>query len=238
MLRERQEGKRNMYSSAASVRGRRTIPRLFAFIAITAGIWNSAGCDTGINSQEVRLGVAIDRTGTLRSDGAWIGMTDNQVVTPGDTGSLGGDGSTSNLELRGFISVTHGALPAVATIDKVVLHLHSRAIFGNPFFEFGTLYVDHVNIVANITKDRFNEVPLSAGFATIPEPVMPDAMEDVVIDVTDQVVADIAAGRPISSFRVRFGFAPSADLQHDVLFFDANPDDATMQPYATATVRN
>lgn len=225
-------------SSAGAIGRRQTLARVFPLIVFAAAAWSSSGCDSGLNGRDVRLGAAFDRTGTLRSDGQWIAMTENQIVTPGDTGSLGGDGSTSNLELRGFISVTHAALPAVANIDKVVLHLHSRAIFGNPFFEFGTLYVDHVNIVSSITKDTFNEVPLSAGFATIPEPVMPDAMEDVVIDVTAQVTADISAGRPISSFRLRFGFAPSADSQHDVLFFDANPDDAAMQPYATATVRD
>lgn len=210
---------------------------LSSLIVITAAAWNLAGCDTGLNSEDVRLDPAIDRTGTLNSDGAWLRISPPVVVIAGDTGSLGGDGSGNNLERRAFVSVTHTAIPDDARVDKVVLHLRSKETFGNPFADFGTLYVDHVDIVSSITEDRFNEAALSAGFATIPQPPAPNVPADVEIDVTNQVKADIAAGRPISSFRLRFASAPSVDLQSDELYFYADADDQLLQPYATATIR-
>jgi hypothetical protein len=59
----------------------------------------------------------------------------------------------------------------------------------------------------------------------------------VELDVTTYVKADIAAGRPISSFRLLFSNAPTVDDQFDVVFFNAFPDDPTQQPFATATIQ-
>lgn len=195
----------------------------------------TTGCDTGINNRSVILPAAFDRTGTLRSDGAYEAMTDSGLVSVGDNGSLGGDGSTSNRELRGFVSVTLSAIPDGVDVTEVVLQIAGSASAGNAFGDFGQLYIDHVNIVSGINLDSFSSGGLSSGFATIASLPMTGPAEIVEIDVTEQVKADITAGRPISSFRFRFNGAPSADLQHDVAAFDAFPDVLDQQPFATAT---
>jgi hypothetical protein len=54
--------------------------------------------------------------------------------------------------------------------------------------------------------------------------------------VTEYVKADLAAGRPISTFRFMFISAPTADAQFDIVSFEANRADANMQPFGLATI--
>ena len=93
--------------------------RIVAFCCTVSVVsWNAAGCDTGMNSQDVNLGAAFDRTGTLRSDGEWLPMSPSVIIIAGDTGNISGDSSANNLERRAFVSVTHTAIPKGAKVDK------------------------------------------------------------------------------------------------------------------------
>jgi hypothetical protein len=213
--------------------GRRALRYLAAGIAIAL---SASGCESGIGSRSVRLPPAFDRTGTLRSDGFFQNMTQVAAVSTGDTGDIGGGSAADNLELRGFVSVSLSPIPAGATVTKVVLELQGSVPFANVFGDFGALHVDHIDVVGGISLDDFDEDDvLAEDFTNISSLPLDGSSMTVEIDITKHVQADLAAGRPISSFRFRFNGAPSADLQHDVAAFDAFPDFADQQPFATAT---
>jgi hypothetical protein len=202
------------------------LPILLIPLAITTA-WTANGCGTNVNTQSVRLDVAFDRTGSLQSDGLFVPMTANKTVSLGDTGF--------NVAERGFVSVTLAAIPSGANVIKVVLRLAQEAPFGNPFDDFGTLSVDHVDVVAGITAADFLANPITSSIATIP-PLPTDGSTPIAeLDVTNHVKADIAAGRPISSFRLVFLNAPSVDFETDRAFFTADPDFPALQPFATVT---
>lgn len=177
-----------------------------------------------MNTQTARLDAAFDRTGSLQSDGFYVPMSMFKTVSLGDTGS--------NVAERGIVSVTLGAIPAGADVTQVVLTLVREAPFGNPYDDFGTLSVDHVNVVSSIGAANFLGNTLAASIASVPSGPVTQIVE---LDVTDYVKADIAAGRPISSFRLLFAGAPSADSAADRVFFSADPDNPDLRPFATAT---
>jgi hypothetical protein len=183
----------------------------------------------GLFPQPVQLDTAFDRTGTLRSDGAFTSMLTNNSVIAGDEGN-------TNLAQRGIVSVVLSPIPAGANVTKVVLRLQGSAAEGNPFADFGSMQVDHVNVVSSITTLNFAGNTLTANIASIaslPGGLVKQAVE---LDVTAQVQADIAAGRPISSFRFQFNTAPSLDGAFDQVFFDANQNDIALRPTAQVTV--
>ena len=216
------------------------LPALLILLALTTTSWTANGCGNNMPPQpftlNVRLEPAFDRTGTLRSDVAYTTITANNTVNVGDNAGTG-NAMTSNLALRGFVSVLLDPIPPTAEVTKVLLHLEGNAPFGNPFGDFGTLTVDHVNILAGITKDNFLGNTITSTIATIPPLPTAGSTMIVELDVTTYVKADIAAGRPISSFRLLFSNAPTVDDQFDVVFFNAFPDDPTQQPFATATIQ-
>lgn len=220
-----------MWSSARLFPGREDFRRVLLSIAVAGCGWSLAACETGVDTETVRLDTAFDRTGTLRKDGVYAPMTDSFTVRAGDMGNMG---AASNLELRVFVSVTLGVIPAGANVIEVVLHLDGQVHSGNPYADFGTLDVDHVNIVSGIGLEGFYGKQLTGSFATVPA-VSPTGISEVEVDVTDAVKADIAAGRPISSFRLWFRSAPTLDFEADAVSFHAAPDNPDLRPYAIVT---
>jgi hypothetical protein len=206
------------------------LPILLILFALTTIAWTANGC--GVTGQTVRLDPAFDRTGTLRDDGVFIPMTNVGAVMVGDRAA-----NLGNQVRRGFVTVTLAAIPPGANVTRVVLHLVHESTSGNPFDDFGTLTVDHVNVVAGVTAAEFLANPITPAIAAVPPP--PSARETTTfqLDVTDAVKADLAAGRPISSFRLQFNLAPTLDDEVDSVLFIADPNDLNQQPYATATLQ-
>lgn len=192
----------------------------------------AGGCGTAPLGQETTtLDVAFDRTGTLQSDGVFTPMTAAaafDVIRVGD--------GQNNLALRAFISINLNSLPANSTVTNALLQFEAAAPAGNPFGDFVTLTVDHVNVVSGIGVDDFVGGTVEGRIATI-GPVPTFDRRAVSIDVTRQVNADRAAGRPISSFRILFGQAPTADGQADAVFIDASDNDGGPRPSAQVTFR-
>ncbi|HKQ50061.1 MAG TPA: hypothetical protein VJZ71_18440 [Phycisphaerae bacterium] len=187
-----------------------------------------AGGSAGGGGQEVQCDTAFDRTGTLRSDGIFTSMLINNFVIVGDEGN-------TNLAQRGIVSVVLNQIPAGANVESVILQIMGSAPEGNPFDDFGFMTVDHIDVVANIGATAFLGKTLTANIATID--TLPGGLmqQTVALDVTAQVQADLAAGRPISSFRFQFTNAPSLDGVFDQVFFAANQNDASARPIAIAT---
>lgn len=212
---------------------------LVATAAAFAVAWTAGGCDTGVDTQTVRLDSAFDRTGSLRSDGAFTPITAIAAMGVIAIGDMETDGVVSNLAIRGFVSISLAALPPNANVTKVVLRLQGNAPLGNPFADFGNLVVDHVNVVSGINKDSFFGGLIAPSIATAPTLTADKNAQSFELDVTTHVKGDIAAGRPISSFRLQFAAAPSADLQADQVWLIAPTADGfeDARPNAIATIQ-
>lgn len=212
-----------------------------ACLTLSGAALSIAACNTGgiplpnggqplpNGGQQVTCDTAFDRTGTLRSDGVFTSMLTNNFVIVGDEGN-------TNLAQRGIVSVVLNQIPAGANVTQVILRIRGSAPEGNPFSDFGSMTVDHVNVVSSISALAFLGNTLTANVATIatlPSGLNTQALE---LDVTAQVQADIAAGRPISSFRFQFANAPSLDGTFDQAFFVSNQNDASLRPTALVTI--
>jgi hypothetical protein len=194
---------------------------------IVFGTWSLSGA-CGALGEQVRLDVAFDRTGTLLSTGVYESMLLNSLVSVGDT--------ANDVAVRAFVSVTLGAIPAGANVTKVVLRLRGSVSFGNPFGDFVLLTADHVDVVTGIDQADFLRSIITSNVASLTSLPFFPAQENIELDVTEYVKADLAAGRPISTFRFMFNSAPTADAQFDSVSFEAYPADANMQPFGLATI--
>ena len=177
----------------------------------------------------VKADTAFDRTGTLRSDGLYSSMLASNFVSAGDEGD-------TNLGQRAIMSVVLNQIPPGANVTKAVLRVRRFVSEGNPFGEFGAITVDHINAVSSINATTFLGSTLTATIATINPPAGVNANAIIELDVTAQVKADLAAGRPISSFRFQFNNGPSLDGNFDQVFFYADQNDDTLRPTATITI--
>lgn len=177
----------------------------------------------------VKADTAFDRTGTLRSDGLYSSMLGSNFVSAGDQGN-------TNLGERAIMSVVLNQVPAGANVTKAVLRVRRFVSEGNPFGEFGAMTVDHINAVSSINGTTFLGSTLTATIATINPPAGVNADAIIELDVTAHVKADLAAGRPISSFRFQFNNGPSLDGNFDQVFFYADQNDDTLRPTATITI--
>lgn len=206
-------------------------------VALSGLLMSLGACGTGMGpgglplpaGQEVKADTAFDRTGTLRSDGLYLSMLGINFVSCGDEGD-------TNLAQRAIVSVVLNQVPAGANVTKVVLKIRRFISEGNPFDDFGAMTVDHINVVSSINAAAFLGNTLTPSIATINPPAGVNADAMLELDVTAQVKADIAAGRPISSFRFQFNNGPSLDGSFDQVFFHANQNDDTLRPTATITI--
>lgn len=178
----------------------------------------------------IQLDVVFDRTGFLVRDGAFTNMTVQPLFV--------GDSGDTNRAICAFVSINLNSLPADANVSRVVLNLDAVVLGGdalNPFADFGAMTVDHVNVVSGISASDYVGGTIQAAIGTI-QPLPADGLlQDVAIDVTSQVNADRAAGRPISSFRFRFDAAPSADGQMDLVQILSSTENPDNRPSADAT---
>lgn len=214
-------------------------------VSLSAALFCMGACGTGVlpqnvpggapgtspapNEQQVNADTAFDRTGTLRSDGLYSSMLASNFVNNGDEGN-------TNLGQRAIVSVVLNQVPPGANVTKAVLKIRRFISEGDPFGKFGAMTVDHINAVSSINAGTFLGSTLTATIATINPPAGVNASAMLELDVTAQVKADLAAGRPISSFRFQFNNGPSLDGTFDQVFFHANQNDETLRPTATVTI--
>lgn len=185
--------------------------------------------DPGVLGTKVLCDTAFDRTGSLRSDGAFVSMLTNKYVYAGDEGN-------TNLAQRAIVSVVLNQIPAGANIVNATLRINGLAPEGDPFGEFGPMTVDHVNVVSSISAVNFLGKTLTSSIATVPSlPYGVKQQQTLELDVTAQVKADIAAGRPISSFRFQFVNAPSLNGVFDQAAIMADQNDDNDRPIVTVT---
>ena len=146
-----------------------------------------------------------------------------------------GDGA-DNKAVRGFVSVNLNSIPAGANVTSAVLRFSASSDSGNPFGDFVTLTVDHVNVVTSFNATAFDGNVLTRN--VVPFPALPadGTVQTRELDITAELKADLTAGRPISSFRFEFKGAPTQDGQADFITILAIASDDTKQPSAVVTL--
>jgi hypothetical protein len=203
-------------------------------MALAVGVlgWFCGGCTpagpAGPTGQTITLPIVFDRTGTLTSDGFFGSVVNNSVVQIGD--------GADNKAARGFVSVNLSSIPTGANVTSAVLRFSASSDFGNPFGDFVTLTVDHVNVVTEINTTAFDGNVLTKNIAPFPALPADGTVQTRELDITAELKADLAAGRPISSYRFEFKNAPTQDGQADVVTILAIASDATSQPSALVTL--
>lgn len=213
--------------SKLAARPLRWAPLLTAAFATVVFV---VGCPATVQPTEddtSRIDVVFDRTGSLLRDGTFQNMTQASTI-------LGDD--SSNRPFCAFVSLSLNNVDDEENVTRVVLNLTAIVANGNPFGDFGAITVDHVNVVSGILASDYAGGTIQAAIATI-QSFPTGTQQAVTIDVTSQVNADRTAGRPISSFRLRFDAAPSADGLPDNVLISTSADDANQRPSGTITVR-
>ena len=103
--------------------------------------------------------------------------------------------------------------------DAATLVLDQCVALGNPFAE-GPVVVDHLDYGSMISLAAYDQPPLAAAFGTLSSDAAPGYR---TVDVTASVLADWAAVRGRSEFRVRFAGAHVGNGAQDFIAFrDAN----------------
>ena len=168
------------------------LPRIVClFTVLSVASCGGSGGGTGITTLEIASTGVID--GFVR--------TDNLVFTAGsgpDTGDL--DCLTPNLGCRMFFHYDLSGIPAGATIVSATFKPYQVVAVGNPFVSLGAVVVDHVDFGASLDAGDFNAPPLLPSFAVVSDSA---TVGHRFVDVTARVVADRAAARSYSEFRLR-----------------------------------
>lgn len=213
-----------------SKRAGRRFWRPALLVASFAAIASLAGCPVtppATDDDTSRIDVVFDRTGSLLRDSIFQNMTQASTIVGDDS---------SNRPFCAFVSLNLNNIDDDENVTRVVLNLTAIVANGDPFGDFGTITVDHVNVVSGISASDYTGGTIQAAIATI-QSFPTGTQQPVTIDVTSQVNADRTAGRPISSFRLRFDAAPSADGLPDNVLISTSADDANQRPSGTITVR-
>ena len=137
----------------------------------------------------------------LPSDGdidGWVG--NNDLFFPTST-PVAGD---SNLDdgYRAFFAFNLDSIPADAQIVSVKLRLYQSHVLGDPYSTHGPLVADHIDICTGLDLGDYTGSNLRAAFAVVSEDAAIGYRE---VDATERVLADLAAGRGLAGFRIRFG---------------------------------
>lgn len=148
-------------------------------------------------------------------------VTNTAFVDTGTPVSVGDtDGSFGNVA-RGFVQFDRSGIPVGATILSAVLRMHQSAVFGAPYASLGNVVVDHVVIGLSLDAADFGASALQADVGGLSSNATLGLRS---LDVTTQVLADIAAARSTSDFRLRFPLASDADALDDYAQFNDGDD--------------
>ena len=159
----------------------------------------------GVNFQTVDITPDPANTGFTSGAGA---LTITTALNIGD--------DPANVDFRSHLSFFLTGIPANATIQLATLRCSQQGAGGNPYVDFVTLDVDHIDQLAGLDAADHMVAALTPNIGALSANA---TQESKVLVVTNQVIADIAALRPNSDFRLQFTAAPSIDATPDMAFF-------------------
>jgi hypothetical protein len=137
--------------------------------------------------------------GFVRSDGTPFAVGGGPAI--GDV-----DVALPGLGHRMFFSFPLAAIPPGTTLVSVTLEITTRGVLGTPYATHGNAILDHLDYGPTLDGGDYGLASLAPAFAT----AATDAtLGTKSVDVTARVMADIAAGRPNSQYRLRFSLLDS-----------------------------
>lgn len=196
------------------------LPLLSSCALLLGAAWAGAcGGGGGGSSTPPPTPVTVD----LLLDVPNTGFTSSDSGLPAINTTLSvGDLSGGNASVRGFLSFSLAQIPAGATIQLATLRVSQVGILGGPYVSLGgAVLVDHVDLGPALDATDHAAPALTANVATLSTT---DVLEIKTAVVTAEVVADLAAPRATSAFRLRFPVATDLDALNDTaLFRNQNP---------------
>lgn len=121
---------------------------------------------------------------------------------------IGAGDCASDVERRGYVSFVLPAMPSGAALIEALLTAtlaQTSDEGGNPFVDFGSMYIEHVSEFKSIASGEAYDEPtlhdLGEFVAADPAPAVGQWIEK---DVTLAVADDYASGRANSQYRLRF----------------------------------
>jgi hypothetical protein len=131
--------------------------------------------------------------GWVQSDGA---------LTVNGAGPLTGDLTAfPGVGFREFYSFDLSGVPASATITSATLRLYQEQVGGTPYAKLGNVVVDHVNFGTVLHGTDYAAPALAASVGIISSDTTKGYKS---LNVLSRVLADRAAARTRSQFRIRF----------------------------------
>lgn len=158
-------------------------------------------------------GGAEDVTLVIGGTKAREGVAGGGSATVGNTLGIGDNGlDVGRVALLSFSLVD---LPAGVEIESATLGIHQLdETFGTPYPDLGVMVVDSVGLGAGVDGADAVSAALIPLLGTLSTSVAPG---ERTLDVTAAVLADIAALRTRSEFRIRFFLATDGDGQQDTV---------------------
>ncbi len=197
---------------------------LFAAAVLHIGCGGGGGQD---GPQTLTLLVTPSLTGTVANGG---------FVTP-ETLGVGDRAPPSSPEItfRGFFTFDLASLPPGATVISATLTLHQIRVAGTPYDTLGAMLLDQVVFGTVLEAGAYGRsFPTSQG-----NPLsLDETLGPRVVDATVQVQADLAAGRTLSQWRVRFAVESDGNTSSDQADLGApGSSAAATQPTLVVTYR-
>lgn len=186
-------------------------------LALVAGLLGGCGAGAAIFGPEIQ---------TLHAPSTLDGyVTSAGFVSTNSTNGIAVGDNAADEGRRGFVRFNIAGLPAGVEIVSAELRLAQAAVLGAPYATLGTVRVDHVDLGVGLDAGDYAAAPLLSNFAVLSS----DAVLTVkVVDVKARVLADIAAARTTSDYRLRFPTASDLDGVIDsALFEDVENNNAT-----------
>lgn len=158
----------------------------------------SAGDDGDVLTDTIPHNAAL--IGSLERDQAghrdWLGGAEPRI------GAVTARGS--HRTSRGLISFDISGIPSDATITGATLRVDQCATVGTPFASFGAVVVDHLVPSSAPDSATYDAPPAGMNVGTLSTDPTPGFRS---VTVTAGVIADYAALRALSQFRLRFSAA-------------------------------
>jgi hypothetical protein len=167
-------------------------PALLALAALALG-----GCGGG-NGRGGPVTVSLPASSTLSGSVASTGYVTVGYLGVGDRSPP----SSPTISFRAFVSFDLSAIPAGATVRTATLTLHQTRVFGTPYARLGPLVVDQVVYGNVLDAGAYSRsFPSSQGFAALSTDATVGPRS---VLATAQVEDNLASGRTLSQFRIRF----------------------------------
>ncbi len=163
------------------------------------------------------------QTATLVSQASIDGMVSSNGAFQANKGAPftgDQDAIAPGIGTRQIFSFDISTLPAGITISSATLQLYQATVTGQPYTVLGNVTVDHVDIGSSLQASDYNGGTLSTAIGNISTS---PAIGYQTLNVLAAVTNDVASGRKMSQYRVRFTLRDSNNdgANDNVQFTDA-----------------